>query len=274
MRTLSAVLVLAGVAQAFFFGGSGGCGCGAPPACPPPSPAPSCGAQAAAAPIYAAAPTSASYAQAPLGFAPAPQQFAPAPQPFAPLQMQQSFAPQQPVGNYGSFVSQQSTGGFAPQQQQAFPSNAYSAAQPQAQPQSSYSTNQVAVIPPSPSASASFGGASSNSYQAPQKRHIDYDRFYQGVDQLEGYRTRVKRDDEAVFDPKCNSEVLKTIITKNIDKSTAISKRQIQTAATDQLGGRIDVICSRGTFSYIVNTELYCETEKFGTTCFAFRQSS
>lgn len=40
------------------------------------------------------------------------------------------------------------------------------------------------------------------------------------------------------------------------------------------MGGRIDVICSSGVFSYIVNTELYCEAEKNGVTCLAFRQSS
>ncbi|KAK6756798.1 hypothetical protein RB195_014927 [Necator americanus] len=61
---------------------------------------------------------------------------------------------------------------------------------------------------------------------------------------------------------------------KNIDDSTATAKRKIQETATDELGGRIDVVCSTGTFSYIVNTELYCETEKDGITCFAFRQSS
>ncbi|KHJ84137.1 ground-like domain protein [Oesophagostomum dentatum] len=91
--------------------------------------------------------------------------------------------------------------------------------------------------------------------------------------ETEGYR-RLRRDTEAAFDPKCNSEALKDIILKNIAESTASSKRRIQEAATDELGGRIDVICSSGTFSYIVNTELYCETEKNGITCFAFRQAS
>ncbi|XGW06076.1 hypothetical protein V3C99_016426 [Haemonchus contortus] len=89
-----------------------------------------------------------------------------------------------------------------------------------------------------------------------------------------GLRRRVRRDTEAAFDPKCNSELLKEIILANMDATTAVAKRQIQEAATTRLGGRIDVVCSTGTFSYIVNTELYCETEKNGTTCFAFRQSS
>ncbi|KAK6047075.1 ground-like domain protein, partial [Cooperia oncophora] len=92
--------------------------------------------------------------------------------------------------------------------------------------------------------------------------------------ETEGLRRRVRRDTEAAFDPKCNSELLKEIILENMNATTAVAKRQIQEAATERLGGRIDVVCSTGTFSYIVNTELYCETEKDGTTCFAFRQSS
>ncbi|EFP00314.1 CRE-GRL-5 protein [Caenorhabditis remanei] len=111
-------------------------------------------------------------------------------------------------------------------------------------------------------------------YAAPHKRHIINDMEDTGVDQTEGYVARVKRDEEAVFDPKCNSEDLKAIIIANINESTAVAKRQIQSAAADAIGGRVDVICSKGTFSYIVNTELYCETEKDGTTCFAFKQSS
>ncbi|CAJ0573628.1 unnamed protein product, partial [Mesorhabditis spiculigera] len=75
------------------------------------------------------------------------------------------------------------------------------------------------------------------------------------------------------FDPKCNSESLRRAILDNIQQSTAASKRKIQKAAVDAMGGRIDVICSMGTFSYIVNTELYCETERNGITCFAFRQA-
>ncbi|EGT43677.1 hypothetical protein CAEBREN_10142 [Caenorhabditis brenneri] len=112
------------------------------------------------------------------------------------------------------------------------------------------------------------------SYAAPHKRHIQNDMEDTGVDQTEGYVARVKRDEETVFDPKCNSEDLKAIILANINESTAVAKRQIQSAAADAIGGRVDVICSKGTFSYIVNTELYCETEKDGTTCFAFKQSS
>uniref|UniRef100_A0A8R1DUM2 Ground-like domain-containing protein n=1 Tax=Caenorhabditis japonica TaxID=281687 RepID=A0A8R1DUM2_CAEJA len=110
-------------------------------------------------------------------------------------------------------------------------------------------------------------------YASPRKRHIVNEMEDTGVDQAEGY-VRVKRDDENVFDPKCNSEDLKAIILANINESTALAKRQIQSAASDAIGGRVDVICSKGTFSYIVNTELYCETEKDGTTCFAFKQSS
>ncbi|CAB3397095.1 unnamed protein product [Caenorhabditis bovis] len=139
----------------------------------------------------------------------------------------------------------------------------YSAPAPAVSYGSSYAAPQVYA----PQAQPIGGGG----YAAPVKRNVDHEDT--GVDQSEGYR-RVKRDDEAVFDPKCNSEDLKTIILQNISENTAESKRKIQAAAADAIGGRVDVICSRSTFSYIVNTELYCETEQNGTTCFAFKQSS
>ncbi|KAJ1372506.1 hypothetical protein KIN20_034677 [Parelaphostrongylus tenuis] len=50
---------------------------------------------------------------------------------------------------------------------------------------------------------------------------------------------RVRRDNEAASDPKCNSEALKEIILENMDRTTGESKRQIQEAATEKLGGRI-----------------------------------
>ncbi|VDM56515.1 unnamed protein product [Angiostrongylus costaricensis] len=85
---------------------------------------------------------------------------------------------------------------------------------------------------------------------------------------------RARRDSEVAFDAKCNSEALREIILENMHGTTAESKRQIQEVATEELGGRIDVICSTGSFSYIVNTEYYCEAESNGLTCLAFRQSS
>jgi hypothetical protein len=34
------------------------------------------------------------------------------------------------------------------------------------------------------------------------------------------------------------------------------------------------VICSTSVFSYLVNTEIYCEAEGKGVTCLAYRQVS
>ncbi|CAI4227258.1 unnamed protein product [Auanema sp. JU1783] len=94
------------------------------------------------------------------------------------------------------------------------------------------------------------------------------------IAEAEAAKGRVKRDEgEPSFDPKCNSEILRDIILKNIHASTSTAKRQIQAAAAEEIGGRVDAICSTGTFSYIVNTEVYCETEKNGVTCFVFKQS-
>ncbi|VDN34487.1 unnamed protein product, partial [Cylicostephanus goldi] len=134
--------------------------------------------------------------------------------------------------------------------------------EPQESQQDNFMPEESTVVQPQPS-------SSSSSYDSQKQRKV----FARGVKALlrtitgdedylretEGFR-RLRRDTEAAFDPKCNSEALKEIILKNIADSTALSKRKIQETATDELGGRIDVICSSGTFSYIVNTELYCET--------------
>lgn len=66
---------------------------------------------------------------------------------------------------------------------------------------------------------------------------------------------------------KCNSEALKKIIQDNIDEKPAVAKRQIQSKASEELGPRIDVICSQAVFSYLVNTEIFCEVESKGVTC-------
>ncbi|CAP20425.1 Protein CBR-GRL-5 [Caenorhabditis briggsae] len=244
LRTTLLLAIGVVASQAFFFGGGGGaaCGCSAPPACPPPpSPSP-CGgggggyARAYSAPTFAAG--GGSYPQQPL------------------YQPQPSYQPAAAPAAFGS--------SYAAQPQPFAAAPAPFASQPQsfaAQPQSFAAAPQPIVSPP-------------QGYAAPHKRHIINNMEDTGVDQSEGYVARVKRDEEAVFDPKCNSEDLKAIIIANINESTAVAKRQIQSAAADAIGGRVDVICSKGTFSYIVNTELYCETEKDGTTCFAFKQSS
>ncbi|CAI2354543.1 unnamed protein product [Caenorhabditis sp. 36 PRJEB53466] len=226
---------LAVTSQAFFFGGGGGSACGcSAPPACPPPPPPAPCGGGGGYRTFSAPTFAAQGAYPQAGGFAAPQPVYSQPQP--------SYLPPAPIGgaapsSYGS--SYAAPAQFLPQ--------------PPPQP----------IVAPPPHA-----------YAAPHKRHIQNDMEDTGVDQAEGYVARVKRDDETVFDPKCNSEDLKAIIVANIHESTAVAKRQIQTAAADAIGGRVDVICSKGTFSYIVNTELYCETEKDGTTCFAFKQSA
>ncbi|CAJ0598573.1 unnamed protein product [Cylicocyclus nassatus] len=89
--------------------------------------------------------------------------------------------------------------------------------------------------------------------------------------------TRKKRDvhDEVVkIDANCNNEDLRSIIIENIDRITSLSKRRIQTEAEKRLGGRYNVICARGDFSYITNTEQYCQQTVGDVTCYAFKQLS
>ncbi|CAO4376465.1 unnamed protein product [Caenorhabditis nigoni] len=87
---------------------------------------------------------------------------------------------------------------------------------------------------------------------------------------------RVKREDdtEAASDGRCNSEELRKIIENKIDRVTAIAKRRIQEEAESTMGGRFNVICARGDFSYVANTELYCQHSVGDVTCFLFKQLS
>lgn len=94
--------------------------------------------------------------------------------------------------------------------------------------------------------------------------------------------------DEKLDDNKCSSQILKKLMLEvcsffecllnfttiqNMNDSSAESKRNINLAAEGKFGGNVDVICSRGHFSYIFTSNLYCEATQGLTTCIAFRQS-
>uniref|UniRef100_A0A1I7TQS4 Ground-like domain-containing protein n=1 Tax=Caenorhabditis tropicalis TaxID=1561998 RepID=A0A1I7TQS4_9PELO len=84
---------------------------------------------------------------------------------------------------------------------------------------------------------------------------------------------RVKREED-LSASKCNSEELRKIIETKIDRVTAIAKRRIQEEAESSMGGRFNVICARGDFSYVANTELFCQHSVGDVTCFLFKQLS
>ncbi|CAD6188462.1 unnamed protein product [Caenorhabditis auriculariae] len=73
---------------------------------------------------------------------------------------------------------------------------------------------------------------------------------------------------------KCNSPALQQIILQNIDRVTSIGKKRMQEVAESTLGARYNVICARGDFSYIANTEEYCQQTVGDVTCFLFKQLS
>lgn len=79
--------------------------------------------------------------------------------------------------------------------------------------------------------------------------------------------------DETLDKNKCSSSILRKLMIENISDSSSESKRNINLAAEGKFGGNVDVICSRGHFSYIFTSNLYCEATRGLTTCIAFRQS-
>ncbi|CAD5226781.1 unnamed protein product [Bursaphelenchus xylophilus] len=72
-------------------------------------------------------------------------------------------------------------------------------------------------------------------------------------------------------DPTCNNEKLRNIIIDNIDKDPTISKRAIQAAAEEKLFAKINVICGKEDFSYVIYTDTYCQSTVGEVTCYAFR---
>ncbi|KAI6199491.1 Ground-like domain protein [Aphelenchoides besseyi] len=91
-----------------------------------------------------------------------------------------------------------------------------------------------------------------------------------------GYNAKVKvhaaPSVNTTEDEKCNNEVMKKLLLELISEKPAESKRQIQKAIAAELGGRVDVVCSSQVFSYLVNTEKFCEVESKGVTCLAYSQ--
>lgn len=67
--------------------------------------------------------------------------------------------------------------------------------------------------------------------------------------------------------------ILKKKKFQNISDNSSASKRAINDRAEAKFGGSIDVICSKGHFSYVYSSNLYCEAVKGNVTCIAFRQS-
>uniref|UniRef100_A0A914UPK2 Ground-like domain-containing protein n=1 Tax=Plectus sambesii TaxID=2011161 RepID=A0A914UPK2_9BILA len=73
-------------------------------------------------------------------------------------------------------------------------------------------------------------------------------------------------------DPTCNSKKLKNILEKSISIDTDASKHAIHDA-TLTLTGKYDVICAYGDFSYIVNSNSFCQLTKDDITCYVFKQA-
>uniref|UniRef100_A0A1I7VRM6 Ground-like domain-containing protein n=1 Tax=Loa loa TaxID=7209 RepID=A0A1I7VRM6_LOALO len=82
----------------------------------------------------------------------------------------------------------------------------------------------------------------------------------------------IKGHSETKMDAKCNSQELRELMFESISDNSSISKRAINDRAQAKFGGTIDVICSKGHFSYVYSSNLYCEATKGDVTCIAFRQ--
>uniref|UniRef100_A0A8R1E212 Ground-like domain-containing protein n=1 Tax=Caenorhabditis japonica TaxID=281687 RepID=A0A8R1E212_CAEJA len=110
------------------------------------------------------------------------------------------------------------------------------------------------------------------------KRRVKRENDNENENENENVNTEDKEHENETFQPisntKCNAEELRRIIKSKIDRVTAIAKRRIQEEAESTMGGRFNVICARGDFSYVANTELFCQHSVGDVTCFLFKQLS
>ncbi|VDO20748.1 unnamed protein product [Brugia timori] len=74
-----------------------------------------------------------------------------------------------------------------------------------------------------------------------------------------------------IGDSECNDNKLKIIMLENIGKDLNATKKMIQLAAEAQFDGHFNVICSKDDFSFLTNTELFCQATKGDISCYAYR---
>ncbi|KAI6227479.1 Ground-like domain-containing protein [Aphelenchoides fujianensis] len=307
-RTAFVLLLLPLAANSLGFptGGGGGCCCGGgAPACAPLAPpcASSCGSYGGGSSFYGGggggysqgyAAASAAYAQQPqaVGYASAPQQSgggyvqaqAPVPSYSAPV----------PAPSY----SAPSAVGYA----NSAPAPSYIPSVPAPAP--SASAYGSAPPPPPPPPPSNYAG-SGTQYEQVNPSAIQKEGQYNegtGAAAAAGGRLAVVEDAETAAgaelsavaanataneptppidisllkltnDTECNSEDLREIIEQNISDDLNTSKRLIQIASEAKFGGRFDVICSQNDFSYLSNTELFCQHAAANqVSCYAYRQ--
>ncbi|CAB07652.1 Ground-like domain-containing protein [Caenorhabditis elegans] len=124
-------------------------------------------------------------------------------------------------------------------------------------------TTHMKTVKAPAAASSTTAAAASTSTEFPVGEEIVADTNEKEVDISELHLTD---------DPLCNSDDLRKVVIDNIDDQLNSSKRMIQLAAEAQFGGRFDVICANGDFSYVTNTELYCQETKGDISCYTYRQ--
>ncbi|PIC23302.1 hypothetical protein B9Z55_017047 [Caenorhabditis nigoni] len=262
------ILLTSSSVNGFFFGGGGACGCSQPPACPPPPPSP-CGARA----VARGAKTRSFDQPIPAGY----------------------------QADYPVRTVQQAPQVYTVPDELDLRAAAFGVPIQPIQPQPQYSIfdilHNLGESRDSPAQQLVVADGSTNTDYFPKENDEDLT-----VSEMTGsgglYRAKeirrapaeptvhVHRDGsvesstqgsvatEETFDKnKCSSAVLRKLMLEEITDSSAESKRNINVAAEGKFGGNVDVICSRGHFSYIFTSNLYCEVSKGLTTCIAFRQS-
>ncbi|CAD6196441.1 unnamed protein product [Caenorhabditis auriculariae] len=117
------------------------------------------------------------------------------------------------------------------------------------------SATEVRPLPPPPLASKTI---------LPEEFLTDFENS--SGEELRSQRSFLKSDTS-----NCNDEHLRFIIISSIEKSLAKSKSLIAERAKRDLGGRYDVICTDGTFSYFIAASRFCQETVENVSCVAYR---
>uniref|UniRef100_A0A914HS04 Ground-like domain-containing protein n=1 Tax=Globodera rostochiensis TaxID=31243 RepID=A0A914HS04_GLORO len=121
-------------------------------------------------------------------------------------------------------------------------------------------------------ASANTGGKNKGKVEFRRAKRDNGPQGEEGNSVLEKPLNPPNSEGDGTATGRCNSERIRRTIKRAKGRDAAAIKRNIQTLAERQFDAKFNVICANADFSYISNTEEFCQEQINGNTCYVFRQ--
>uniref|UniRef100_A0A0N5AR74 Ground-like domain-containing protein n=1 Tax=Syphacia muris TaxID=451379 RepID=A0A0N5AR74_9BILA len=102
-----------------------------------------------------------------------------------------------------------------------------------------------------------------------RRRFRNRARFHKKVRKSKRYSRHI-REITVDDDPTCNNYALRRLMISNMNDDVTKIKRVIQKLAENEFGQNFNVICSTGSFAYIVHSNIYCQASINDIHCYAF----